>query len=233
MQSLNTTPAERYGTSTSVCDYIVQHQIKACRPASVVDFGAGAGKNGHLVRGALPAASCSLTAVEGFEGAARMLEQGGVYDRVECALIQDWVERDGGRYSLAIFGDVLEHLPPRQIHRVLRACFTKFDHIIIVVPLNDIFQDDVYGNQLEVHRAYVTPAFFDRYRPVEQHIVKGGGYTMMNVLIMTQETQRDWQRRALAVSFDVVMKCLQPIGLARSFVDLLKPVVRSVSWLRR
>lgn len=48
---------ELYGFSTWLCDYIVQHQVAVLKPREVVDFGAGAGKNGRLVRGALGDAS--------------------------------------------------------------------------------------------------------------------------------------------------------------------------------
>jgi hypothetical protein len=54
----------------------------------------------------------------------------------------------------------------------MRSAMEQFDHIIIVVPLHDIFQDDSYGNGLEIHWAYITHHFFDRYKPVEKHIVR-------------------------------------------------------------
>src|SRR5262245_12120377 len=121
--------AERYGSSTSLCDHIVVHQLRQLQPKEVVDFGAGAGKNGNLVREAL-GTKCRLVGVEGFERAASALVASGTYDQVEHALLQDWVDRDESQHDLAIFGDVLEHLTPREIHSVLTRCLRHFDHVI-------------------------------------------------------------------------------------------------------
>lgn len=86
---------ELYGSSTWLCDYIVQHQVAVLKPREVVDFGAGAGKKGRLVRGALGDA-CTLVAVEGFERSAKMLADQGLYNRVDTFLMQQWVEADAG-----------------------------------------------------------------------------------------------------------------------------------------
>jgi hypothetical protein len=40
--------SRRYGTSQTVLDYVLKDQIARFRPTSVVDFGAGGGKNGRL-----------------------------------------------------------------------------------------------------------------------------------------------------------------------------------------
>src|SRR5688572_8483075 len=105
-------PQPQYGASTSTCDYIVQQQLRLCHPAQIVDFGAGGGKNGRLARSVL-GMNCTLIAVEGFERTAQMLREGSVYDRVDTALLQQWIDSNSGSYSLALFGDVIEHLTPR------------------------------------------------------------------------------------------------------------------------
>jgi hypothetical protein len=197
-----------------------------------VDFGAGGGKNGRLVR-SVAGARCTLVAVEGFTPTARMLRERGIYDRVDTALIQDWLARNTGSYSLAIFGDVLEHLTPRQIHRSIRRCLMTFDQIIIVVPLHDIYQDSVYGNSLEIHRAYLTSGFFDRYKPVEKHIIETREYTMMNVLLSKDRRERRAYQRVARKAFHIAMLTLQPFGLARPFVDLLKRSAGRFKWLIR
>jgi len=220
------------GVSSSQCDYVLDRQLAQLRPANIVDFGAGAGKIGRMVERAL-GTSCQRIAVEGFEDAARMLRDNKVYDRVDTALIQEWLEKDPGRYSVAIFGDVIEHLTPRQIHAALKKCLEKFDYIIILVPLYDIFQDDAYGNPLEVHRAYITSGFFDRYKPVEKHIVEGDEFTIMNLLIPATRQHKPLYRRLSWRAFHYSMLALQPIGLARPTVDLLKRSMRRYKWLLR
>jgi hypothetical protein len=55
---------QRYGSSVSVLDYIVRHQIEGIKPRNIVDFGAGGGKNGRLIKNIL-GKNCSITAIEG------------------------------------------------------------------------------------------------------------------------------------------------------------------------
>jgi hypothetical protein len=213
------TSSQQLGSSVAICDFVIEEQLRKLAPKSVVDFGAGAGKNGIIVRRIVP--ECELVAVEGYEPAVQSLRTGGVYNKVHHALLQEWVADGSDRFSLAIFGDVIEHLTPRQIHSVLSICLKRFDHIIIVVPLHDIFQDDSYGNELEIHRAYITESFFDRYMPIEKHIVEGG-YTIMNVRIDSSRERAPLVRSIPWKIFHCFMLVLQPLGLARVFVNLLK-----------
>ena len=169
------------GTSVSLCDYILKHQIEEIQPRQVVDFGAGIGKNGKITRGIL-AEQVRLTAVEGCERTAEILSAQSLYDEVYYSLIQEWVFKDLNKYDLAIFGDVLEHLTPKKIHTIIGRCLNKFKHIIVICPLHEIFQEEIYGNPLEVHQTYVTDTFFDRYNIIEKHIVKGKQWTIMNYI---------------------------------------------------
>jgi hypothetical protein len=191
---------------------------------NLVDFGAGAGKNGKLARSVL-GSTCKLIAVEGYEPAAIVLREQNIYDRVDHALLQDWVDSEKERHSVALFGDVIEHLTPSEIHRVLKACIKKFDYVIVVVPLYDIFQDDSYGNELEVHKAYITPSFFDRYKPAERHIVEGETYTIMNLLIETRRPKKPLLKSVLWNGFHLTMLALQPLGLARPLVSAIKATI--------
>ena len=136
-------------------------------------------------------------------------------------------------FDLIIFGDVLEHLRPREIHRVVNLCLRTFKKLIIVCPLHDIFQEDLFGNPLEVHRTYVTANFFDRYHPVEKHIVWGRRYTIMNVLIVPDAKIEPFYRRVSWWIFHRCMLLLQPVGLARPFVNLLKKTLIRFRWLLR
>lgn len=215
------TSSAQFGSSATLCDFVVENQLRKLRPKNVVDFGAGAGKNAQLIRNAL--GQVEAIAVEGYEPAVRALKAQQAYSRAEHALIQDWIDSDKGQYSVAIFGDVIEHLTPREIHKVIRGCLQKFDHIIIVVPLHDIFQDDSYGNELEVHKAYVTEGFFDRYKPVEKHIIEGS-YTIMNLLISSRRAKKPLIKRVMWGGFHASMLALQPLGLARPLVSLIKAV---------
>ena len=170
-----------YGSSSTLCDYVLRHQLQEAAPGSIVDFGAGGGKIGRLVRDTL-GGTCRLEAVEGYAPAAQHLAQRGVYDRVHHALIQEWPQGHLlERYDMAIFGDAMEHLTPRQVRRVVRQCLGMFKEVVIVVPLCDLTQGPIYDNPLEIHRTYITAGFFDRYLPMETHIIHGDRWTIMNV----------------------------------------------------
>ncbi|MDR1924054.1 MAG: class I SAM-dependent methyltransferase [Planctomycetaceae bacterium] len=169
------------GTSASLLDDVLVRQIAAIQPRSVVDFGAGAGKNGGIVRKTLGDSDVRLVAVEGFEPTVEILRQAGVYDNVECMLIQDWFKQNTNHYDLAIFGDVLEHLSVWEVRNVLRKCYKCFSHVIVIAPLYDIFQEELYGNKLEIHKCYMTETFFNRYYPLEKHFKRGDDWYMLNV----------------------------------------------------
>jgi len=217
------TSAAQFGSSATLCDAALEDQLLKLDVSEVVDFGCGAGKNGKIIRRVL-GNDCKLIGVEGYRPAVDALREAGGYDRVDFALLQEWVERAPDRHNVALFGDVIEHLTPREIHRVMRACVRKFDHIIVVVPLHDIFQDDSYGNELEIHKSYVTEGFFDRYRPHEKHVVTDGKYTIMNLLITPGRGRKPFLARALWGGFHVAMLTLQPVGLARPLVAMLKSI---------
>jgi SAM-dependent methyltransferase len=223
---------KQYGSSTSLCDYILRQQIKQVGPKDVVDFGAGGGKNGRLVKQVI-GKGCRLIAVEGFERTVNMLSAQGLYDDVQHDLIQNWIKSESRSYDLAIFGDVLEHLTSREIHGIIKKSRRIFKTIIIIAPLHDIFQDEAYGNPLEVHRSYITQRFFDRYYPVEKHIVRGNGRTIMNVRIVSDLKIEPCYRRTFWAVFHLSMVVLQPLGLARPAVNLLKRFFLRYKWLLR
>jgi hypothetical protein len=220
------------GSSSSLCDYILKHQLEEIVPKEVVDFGAGAGKIGKIVKESL-GLSCRIVAVEGYERAANWLVEQGCYDEVHYDLLQRWIDKDTQHYDLAIFGDVLEHLTPREIHQAIKRSLKKFDCIIIVCPLQDIFQNAWYENPLEVHRTYIVSHFFDRYKPIEKHIVRGDDWTIMNVRISSELKTNRFYRHYAWSAFHVLILLLQPLGLARFFVDFLKRYCNRYKWLLR
>jgi Methyltransferase domain len=225
-------PAPRLGRSASLCDFELLHQLETLQPKSVVDFGAGGGKNGRLIRQVL-GKQCRIIAVEGFEPTVRHLRQlGEPYDEVHHALLQEWLASSSEHYDLAVFGDVLEHVPPRTVHAVIERALERFSNVIVVAPLHDLFQDDKDGNTLEIHRTYMTRGFFDRYRPLEQHVIYGSSYAIMNVLLARRRPTPLVKRTAQRV-FHTTMLGLQPFGLARPLVEALKLVARPLKHLIR
>ena len=166
-----------------------------------------------------------------FTTASTMLSTQGIYDEVCHSLIQDWLADDRGAYDVAVFGDVLEHLPPREIRWVIRQSLRRFKHVIVICPLHDIFQEETYDNPLEMHRAYITEGFFDRCQLVEKHIVKDGAYTIMNVHLAADQDARPVWSKAARSAFHHGMLLLQPLSLARPAVTLLKRHAVKYKWL--
>lgn len=214
--------SKQYGSSAYYLDYVLEKQLLEIAPKRIVDFGAGAGKNGKIAKKML-GDSVHTVAVEGFQPTAEMLRSSGVYTEVCHDLIQNWLKNNPERYDLAIFGDVLEHLSVPEIRWVMRKCLRQFNNVIVIVPLCDIFQDEKYGNKLEIHKSYITESFFNRYNPEEKHIkVDRWYYTIMNVKINSdiqkELTLKQFGKRVLHFIIPVV----QPLGLARPLVVLIR-----------
>lgn len=213
---------DAYGGSWTTLDFVTRYQIECIQPKTVVDFGAGAGKNGKLVREVLGSA-CQLVAVEGYARTVEKLKKDGVYDQVCGMLIKDWLHSDAQHHDLAIFGDVLEHLPRREIFKTVRRALQVFGDIIIVVPLYDVCQGAAYGNALEIHRAYIDEQYFDRFNPVEKHIIKDKVHVMMNVRLNSiQSLATSGLKINRHQMFRYAMRVLDRIGLSKSFYEALK-----------
>jgi hypothetical protein len=161
----------QYGDSLDYLDKYVAGQIIIIRPDTVVDFGAGGGKYGKMLRNIPECKNCKIIAVEGYLPAVEHLKSLGLYDSVENILIQKWVDRKNQMYDVAIFGDVLEHLTAGEIRKVIGKALKCFKNIIICVPLRNIFQGVLYGNKLEEHKAYIMEDFFNSYPIREKHLV--------------------------------------------------------------
>lgn len=227
---MNQVVVTTYGTSSTILDYVLQHQVKKVSPTKIVDFGAGGGKNGKLIREIL-GSECKLTAIEGCEHTVRMLNEVNIYDEVCHDLIQNWICINSNRYDLAIFGDVLEHLTPKEIYNVLDMAFKHFDHIIVVAPLHDIFQDSIYDNPLEVHKSYITNSFFDKYKPIEKHISIDKEWTIMNIYISVNCSNEYVYKKVFMKLFHLIVITLQPFGMARPLVNCIKRFFGRYKWL--
>jgi hypothetical protein len=138
---------------------------------------------GELCRDCLGAAVV-ITAVEGCPSAVEALRQRRIYDEVHPSLLQEWIRSNRRAFDLAIFGDVLEHLVRYQALTALDATLGFASHVIVNVPLRNLYQD-VEGNALEQHRAYLVESDFDsRYLIREKHLLTPDpGYVYLNLWI--------------------------------------------------
>jgi predicted RNA methylase len=173
------------GTSVDLLRVYVEREIAAIKPQTVVDFGAGAGKMGAICREILGSAA-HLTAVEACPSTITILRDSGIYDKVELALLQDWIASNSDRYDLAIFGDVLEHLARREAFAAVDTALSFARNVIINVPLHDVTQNPMDENPLEIHKSYLTERSFDRrYGMTEKHVINHAGtfYYMFNAWV--------------------------------------------------
>ena len=104
--------------------------------------------------------------------------------------------------------------------------------IIVVVPLCDIYQDECYGNSLEIHRSYITESFFDRYNPVEKHIQVMKNWTIMNVKIRCGPKKQLSPKQVGRRIVHVFVPYLQPLGLARPLVKLMRFVGKKLGLMK-
>lgn len=176
--------AKKTGSSVEILDSYVESQVEKIKPSTIVDFGAGRGKNGMISR-VVMGNSSEVCAVEVFEPLAKKLQEGDVYNSVYHDEIISWIEKNDKKYDLAIFGDVLEHFEKDEIYHILYLALKYFKNIIVNVPLKSIDDKENEGNKWEQHKAYLRDGDFDMYKLVEKHMVRMGkmNYYKMNIWI--------------------------------------------------
>ena len=178
------------GVSRPLTDSIVRKQILRSKAAIAVDFGAGQGKYGMMLRDIF-GKKVHITAVEVFANTARYLKRKKIYDTVVSSDCQTWLEKNRQYYDLAVFGDILEHLRRDEIYRCIDIALNYFDKIIIVVPVGEERQGAIGGNIYEKHKTVITEDFFNRYNIAEKNLIpvrdersRGKKLFKMNLLIL-------------------------------------------------
>jgi hypothetical protein len=150
MWFLTRSEQRRVPYSKHVFDEAIEEILRALRPASVLDVGAGAGKYAAIVRRACPGAR--IVAVERDETYIPRFGLAEKYDEVltvdAMSLMAD-VDRD---YDVVILGDVIEHLRKSDGIDLLNFLVYRARKIIVVFPLRNR-QGAVDGH---VHEAHIS-----------------------------------------------------------------------------
>ena len=137
--------------SVNTFDDILADQIKRLNPKTILDVGAGAGKNGRLLRQAWY--SGTLDAIEPTEKYITEFNLNNTYNKVYSQSIQEYTQSNPtNRYDVAIFGDVLEHLFRSAVIDYLDYFLYRTRWVIVVWPTH-LPQDDYENNHYEVHRS--------------------------------------------------------------------------------
>ncbi|MGV6873566.1 class I SAM-dependent methyltransferase [Pseudochelatococcus sp. B33] len=123
----------------------------AIRPQSVLDIGSGAGTYAKLMR---PHFRSHWTGIEVW---APYIEQFDLRSKYDLVIVADVLHLDIGtispRPTLAIAGDVLEHMPKDAAKAQIARLKQWVDDILISIPLGEMPQDSVNGNWYERHLA--------------------------------------------------------------------------------
>ena len=116
---------------------------------NVVDVGPGLGTFGRLLRPILPSARFA-----GVEVWAPYISRYGleaVYDRVVVCDVRHFRFEAQDAFSVAIFGDVLEHITPDEAQDALLRAVLSCDVVVVSIPIGMWPQDEYEGNPYEAH----------------------------------------------------------------------------------
>jgi len=116
-------------------------------PITVVDVGAGAGIYADLLR-AEYGDGVHLTGIEPWLPYYERFNLLGKYDAMSCRDAR-WVTN--WRYDIAIFGDVMEHMPKEDALTVWQAAADHAKYGIISIPIIHYPQGEEEGNPYERH----------------------------------------------------------------------------------
>jgi hypothetical protein len=136
--------------SANVFDSTLVDHLRKIQPIKVLDVGAGAGKNSHLVR---QACSASAEAIEPTESYIADYDLRQLYDKVYEISVQDFcLTNPSNRYSAVIFGDVLEHLFRSEAIDYIDYFLYRSDWVFVIWP-TFMPQDDYENNSYEIHKS--------------------------------------------------------------------------------
>lgn len=132
-----------------VFDSLARQLIEWIAPRRALDFGAGAGKYGHILRATVP--DCHTVAVEPEQSYVERFGLGELYNEVHRLKAHDWMAADPeARFDLAILGDCIEHMPKSVGLDVLNALAYRAAYTLVVVP-EFLVQGAVEGVAGEAH----------------------------------------------------------------------------------
>lgn len=144
--------------SSTLCKGEIRDWLRAMRPVTVLDVGAGSGVYSRLFRATLPLAT--WVAVEIHEP---YVERFGLKFLYEHVLVSDALDLKvkPGTYDVVLLGDVLEHLTEARATQLLRRALRwSAKGVIVSIPLGDCPQGPSEGNEHEAHLTSWTYAEF-------------------------------------------------------------------------
>jgi hypothetical protein len=115
---------------------------------TVVDFGAGAGKYGKMIKTVRP--DIRVIAYEVWEDYIKTFKLPEIYDEV---IMKDMLTLEFPEADLAIFGDVLEHFSRDDFYKILYMARQIYPRLVFAIPLGVYEQGAVGGVPYEEHKS--------------------------------------------------------------------------------
>lgn len=149
--------------------------ISRLKPKKFIDIGVGFGKYGFLVReyadvNCRPGNEefiyenkrCIIHGIEGFPKYIGEL-QNNIYDKIFIGDAIKQVDLIDDDYDLIFLIDIFEHFSKIDGEKLLEKLEKKGKNILISTPKNMQEQDDVFGNEFEIHRYNWRKRDFSKY----------------------------------------------------------------------
>ncbi|MCE4556425.1 hypothetical protein [Pelomonas cellulosilytica] len=132
-----------------VFDSLSRQLVQWMAPRHAIDFGAGAGKFGRLLRDVAP--GCRTVAVEPEAAYVERFSLASLYDEVQVRTAAQWLA-DGTEActDLAILGDCIEHMPKSTGLDLLNALAYRAAYTLVIAP-EFLVQGSVDGIAGEAH----------------------------------------------------------------------------------
>ena len=137
------------GGKPETAEWFRQHESSITR---VLDIGAGSGTYAKLIKQEFDLCKhAEWTAVEAWADYIEKFELASLYDHVinQDVRTLDW--NSLGHFSVAIAGDVLEHMTKQLAIHLVDQILKHADTLMVSIPIVYMPQDDVDGNPYEVH----------------------------------------------------------------------------------
>lgn len=119
--------------------------------SSIVDIGTGQGTYIDLIKGNSICLSSKWIGVEAWEPYITKFNLKEKYDEIINQDVRKLNWQNLGKFSVAIAGDVLEHMSKDEAVRLVDTVLEYCDTMIISIPIIHMPQDAVNGNPFEVH----------------------------------------------------------------------------------
>lgn len=139
--------SSQYGKIYTIALLAALHQARPF--TTVVDMGCGEGIYRHLLGPRLPGAR--WIGVEVWEPYIREFELASYYDRIIQSDAREVDFGQLGTVDLAIFGDMLEHMPKEDAVLLVQRALAASSMVLISIPVVKYPQDVVHGNPYERH----------------------------------------------------------------------------------